>query len=109
MIENKDFIGVEEFVEQFQLNSNLKELFLDIPKLCGQIDIIEKTKARTENIRAKKALEKLENVYSFLCDYGIEKYVSFDLGMVNRINYYTGIILEAILLELIFNFRWRSL
>jgi|BioPla2DNA2_1021312.scaffolds.fasta_scaffold01982_20 ATP phosphoribosyltransferase regulatory subunit len=95
LIENKDFIGVEEFVEQFQLNSNLKELFLDIPKLCGQIDIIEKTKARTENIRAKKALEKLENVYSFLCDYGIEKYVSFDLGMVNRINYYTGIIFRG--------------
>jgi len=95
LIENKDFIGVEEFIEQFQLNPNLKELFLDLPKLCGPIDIIEKTKVRTENSRARRALEKLENVYSILRDYGIEKYVSFDLGMVNRINYYTGIIFRG--------------
>src|SRR5690606_34921858 len=76
-------------------NPNLKELFLDLPKLCGPIDIIEKTKVRTENSRARRALEKLENVYSILRDYGIEKYVSFDLGMVNRINYYTGIIFRG--------------
>ena len=54
MIENKDFIGVEEFVEQFQLNSNLKELFLDIPKLCGQIDIIEKQKLELKILEQRK-------------------------------------------------------
>ena len=95
IIESKDFIGVEELIEQFELDSNLKRLFLDLPKLCGSIDVIEKTKDLTDNPRAKKALEKLENVYSILCDYGVEKYVSFDLGMVNRINYYTGIIFRG--------------
>lgn len=95
LIESKDFIGVEELIEQFELDLNLKQLFLDLPKLCGPIEIIEKTKARTENCRAKAAIEKLENVYSILCDYGVEKYVSFDLGMVNRINYYTGIIFRG--------------
>lgn len=32
--------------------------------------------------------------------YGYEKYVSFDLGMVNHFDYYTGIIFRDILMEL---------
>ena len=30
-----------------------------------------------------------------LCDYGVEKYVSFDLGMLSKYNYYTGIIFKG--------------
>lgn len=95
LIESKDFIGVEEIIEQFEMNSNLKQLFLDLPKLYGSFDIIEKAKKLTDNPRAKKALEKLGKVYDILCDYGVEKYVSFDLGMVSRSNYYTGIIFRG--------------
>ncbi|HHW67244.1 MAG TPA: ATP phosphoribosyltransferase regulatory subunit [Epulopiscium sp.] len=95
LIENKDFIGVEEFIEQFPIASDLKQLFLDLSKLCGSIDVIEKTKNLTNNSRSKEALEKLKRVYEILCDYGVEKYISFDLGMVSRSNYYTGIIFRG--------------
>ena len=30
-----------------------------------------------------------------MCDYGVEKYVSFDLGMLSKYNYYTGIIFKG--------------
>ena len=30
-----------------------------------------------------------------LTDYGVEKYVSFDLGMLSKYNYYTGIIFKG--------------
>ncbi len=30
-----------------------------------------------------------------LCGYGVEKYVSFDLGMLSKYNYYTGVIFKA--------------
>jgi ATP phosphoribosyltransferase regulatory subunit len=95
LIDNKDFIGVEEMIEQYDLEPQLKQLFLDLPKLCGSVEIIEKAKTMTDNKRALRALEKLQNVYDTLCDYGVEKFISFDLGMVNRLNYYTGIIFRG--------------
>ena len=36
-----------------------------------------------------------EKVYQVLCEYGVEKYVSFDLGMLSKYNYYTGIIFKG--------------
>lgn len=34
-------------------------------------------------------------MYRTLVDYGVEKYVSFDLGMLSKYNYYTGIIFKG--------------
>ena len=34
-------------------------------------------------------------MYQALVDYGVEKYVSFDLGMLSKYNYYTGIIFKG--------------
>lgn len=37
----------------------------------------------------------MRKVYTALVNYGYEKYVSFDLSMINRFNYYTGIIFRG--------------
>ena len=47
------------------------------------------------NGRSTKAVERLEKLYEVLCLYGAEKYVSFDLGMLSKYNYYTGVIYKA--------------
>ena len=47
------------------------------------------------NDRSVKAIERLEKLYEVLCCYGVENYVSFDLGMLSKYNYYTGVIYKA--------------
>ena len=37
----------------------------------------------------------MENLYDILVMHGVEKYISFDLSMVNQLNYYTGIIFRG--------------
>jgi ATP phosphoribosyltransferase regulatory subunit len=37
----------------------------------------------------------LLSLYDILCDYRVEKYVSFDLGMLSKYQYYTGIIFKC--------------
>ncbi len=95
LIDNKDYIGLEEAVEEMDIDGTLKELILDLPKLFGSMEVLQKARAKTENHKAINALEKLQNVYEILCAYGVEKYISFDLGMVTRLNYYTGIIFRG--------------
>lgn len=40
-------------------------------------------------------MERLEEIYEILKLYGYEKYISFDFGMVSKIQYYTGVIFQA--------------
>lgn len=42
-----------------------------------------------------QADERLEALYEVLKKYGTEKYVSFDLGLLNQYNYYTGVIFKG--------------
>ena len=44
---------------------------------------------------ARRALERLKKIYGLLACYGYEKYVAFDLGVVSKYRYYTGIIFQA--------------
>lgn len=95
LIERKNMFGVEEIVKVKEMNEKLKDIFMKLPELFGTQDILGYAKKLTTNIRAIKAIERLEILYDILTEYGYEKYVSFDLGMLSKYNYYTGIIFKA--------------
>ena len=63
--------------------------------LSGGVEVIEKAKRLTGNEEARSALERLEQIYQGLKELSCEAYVSFDLGMLSKYNYYTGIIFRA--------------
>ncbi|MCJ7965945.1 ATP phosphoribosyltransferase regulatory subunit [Lachnospiraceae bacterium NSJ-171] len=94
-IENKNFFGVEELLDSKNITSNVKDTFLKLPSLFGSSDVLDKAKELATNEKSLKAIEKLEEVYSILVDYGVADYISFDLGMLSNFNYYTGIIFKA--------------
>ncbi len=95
MLDKKDYIALEEILENTNISENVKKIFIDFPKLVGSIDILKQTKKLITNKRALNAIEKLENLYSIFKEYKIEKYISFDLGMITHLNYYTGIIFRG--------------
>lgn len=94
-IENKNFFGVEELLDSKDITSNVKDTFLKLPSLFGSSDVLDKAKELATSEKSLKAIEKLEEVYSILVDYGVADYISFDLGMLSNFNYYTGIIFKA--------------
>ena len=49
----------------------------------------------TMNKEAVSAVDRLEEIYRILSISGLEKYVSFDLGMLNKYRYYTGVIFRG--------------
>ena len=69
LILNKNYFGLMEYVETLDLSDKIKDVFLRAFGLSSDDDIL-----------------KL---------YGKEQYVSFDLGMLNKHNYYTGIIFKG--------------
>ncbi|MFQ9515398.1 MAG: ATP phosphoribosyltransferase regulatory subunit [Eubacterium sp.] len=94
-IENKNNFGVEELLDSQKITGDLKNAFLKLPQLFGSAEVLEMAKNLTSNNKALKAVERLEKLYAILEDYGVAKYISFDLGMLSNFNYYTGIIFKA--------------
>lgn len=95
LIENKNLFGVESLVSSKDITNELKEVLLQLPKLFGNIENLISAKSMTQNKRALKAIERLEELHEILVTYGYGDYVSFDLGMLSKYNYYTGIIFRA--------------
>lgn len=95
LIENKNYFGVEELLSEQPMGEDLKKLFLKLPELFGDIDQIRLAKSMTTNERALGAIHRLEEVQEILDSYGLGDYVSYDLGMLSKYSYYTGIIFKA--------------
>lgn len=95
LIEKKNMFGVEEIIMGREMKKELKEIFLKLPELFGSLDVLSYAKGLTANGRAIKAIARLEKLYAILAEYGYEKYISYDLGMLSEYNYYTGIIFKA--------------
>lgn len=95
LIENKNFFGVEELLENLGVSKELGQGFIKLPELFGQNEVLDVAKKLTNNEKALMAINRLEKLYEILEDYGVTKYISFDLGMLSDFNYYTGIIFKA--------------
>jgi ATP phosphoribosyltransferase regulatory subunit len=95
LIENKNMFGMEEIIMNKDMSKELEEIFLKLPELFGTLEILEYAKNVTKNPRAIKAINRLEKLYDIMTDYGFDKYISFDLGMLSKYDYYTGIIFKA--------------
>jgi len=95
-ISNKNYFGAEELL---QSNKKLKpekiESFLKITELFGSYEVLEEALELVNNKRSEHAISRLQQLYELLSMYGDEKYVSFDLGLVSKYHYYTGIIFKG--------------
>ncbi len=94
-ISNKNYFATEEILEQLKIKKHLKEVILQITDFFGSIEKMKEAKALVQNLRSKEAICRLERLYGVLLVYGVEKYVTFDLSMLSKYNYYTGVIFKA--------------
>ncbi len=95
MINDKNLFGTQDILDSLKLDNNTKNIFIQMPEMFGGIEKIHEAKSFVSNSRSLKALERLEDIYELLKTKGYDKYVSFDLGMLSKYNYYTGIIFRA--------------
>lgn len=95
LIENKNYFGVEELLEGENISKEKIATFLKLQELFGSVEKLSQARALTENKLAQKAIERLEKIYHILELYGLEKYISFELGMLGRYKYYTGILFKG--------------
>lgn len=95
LIQDKNFFGVEDLLKSQNIDDRIAEVLLKLPQLFGSVEILDKALSLTSNEKAQDAIARLKSLYDILKIYGYEKYISFDLGMLSNLGYYTGIIFKA--------------
>ncbi|MCC8163019.1 MAG: ATP phosphoribosyltransferase regulatory subunit, partial [Lachnospiraceae bacterium] len=95
LISNKNYFGVEEFVANLDLDDAVRRAFIRLPYLYGTSEVFEEAKSLAVNMAGAQAVDRLAELYEILKLYGYERYVSFDLGIVSKYKYYTGILFQA--------------
>lgn len=93
LIANKNFFGVEEEISDCSMNQNLKELFGMLGIIYDNAVSFEEAKTYAADYpRVYKAIRRLEDLDAVLKIYGVDKYVTYEFGMLSSYHYYTGVI-----------------
>jgi len=67
-----------------------------IPFLYGDpVEVSEKARALVQTTKLHDTLDYLMKVYEILTVYGLEKYLVLDLGLINHMDYYSGVIFQG--------------
>lgn len=94
-ISNRNDFGAQELLLSKNITNDRMEALLRVNSLFGSYDILDEALHVANNPRSIQAVERLKQVYELLKLYHVEQYISFDLAMVSKYNYYTGIIFNA--------------
>lgn len=93
---NRNFYGVEERISHCGLNDDLNYLFGLLKNVMLTREKITEAKERAADYpMIYSSLERLEQLEDLLRVYGVDKYVSYEMAMVSRLNYYTGVIFSG--------------
>ena len=95
MINDKNYFGTEDVLDTLKLRNEVKDMISRMPDMFGGMSVLAEAKGYVSNDRSLDAIKRLEEIYDVLSIKGYEKYISFDLGMLSKYNYYTGIIFRA--------------
>ncbi len=91
----KNYFAAENLMNEKGVQEKYKNLLVKVSEFIGSDDALDKAMSEVSNERSINAIKRLKELYKVLTLYQVEKYVSFDLGILSKFNYYTGVIFSA--------------
>lgn len=95
LIANRNYFGVEEVLDNKNVDESIRAAFQALPELMGGVEILDRAAQAAPNTIAKQAISRLQQIQKLLILYGAEEHVVFDLSMSGSYGYYTGVIFRA--------------
>lgn len=94
-ISGKNYFAAQELLLERGVVEPYQSRLLKVADLFGDMCSLSEAKAMADNSRSLAAIDRLEKLYSALGQYSVADYISFDLGMLSKYRYYTGVIFKA--------------
>jgi len=96
LIQSKNMAEIGPFLDELGIDDDLKTAIQSIPLLYGKPEeVIKQARGIIRNEKMEETLKNLTDVVDVLKDYGLVDSVVFNLGLINHMNYYTGIVFQG--------------
>jgi ATP phosphoribosyltransferase regulatory subunit len=96
LIQAKNVVEIGPFLQNLDIDHEVREVIERIPFLYGNpVDVSERTTGIALTEKMQDTLDYLMDVYSILKMYGLEQYIVMDLGLINHMGYYSGVIFQG--------------
>lgn len=95
LITAKDYAGVQRILKNNTPDEKIAKLLERLPFLIGTTELIEDVHSIVNNEKSAEAVAHLKAIYDIMTDYGLEKYIRFDLSLLGDLDYYTGLIFRG--------------
>lgn len=93
-ISKKNLFGASEYMAGAGVDEKYINGIIEVSKLT-RFDELDKALELVDNERSKDAIKQLVELGQYVNEMGYGKFISLDLGMLSKFNYYTGIIFKA--------------
>ena len=94
-ISGKNYFAAQELLQERNVPEPYHSRLLKVADMFGDMCSLTEAKAMVNNSRSLGAIERLDKLYEVLKAYNVAEYISFDLGMLSKYKYYTGVIFKA--------------
>ena len=94
-ISGKNYFAAEDLLKSEGYSREERDLFLRIRDFMETEEDLEAAAASAPSERAGNAIRRLIDVYHVVEAYGLNRYLSFDLSLLSKYHYYTGIIFKG--------------
>lgn len=95
LISSKNPIAAADLLKELNISDEMRDKLLRITDTFADHSMLSELEKDAGNEISKNAIERLSQLFELLKIRGYEKYVSFDLGMLSKYQYYTGIVFKA--------------
>lgn len=99
-VARKDAASIRTVLTQAGVAAGQVDAVTQIPFLIGGTEVFAVARQLTRSKQAIAALDHLEQVVKGLSDCGMGEHVLVDLGEIRDLNYYTGLVFEALVPDL---------
>lgn len=94
-ISGKNYFAAQELLKERDVKEPYNSRLLKIADMFGNMCSLSEAKTMVNNKRSLDAIQRLEKLNEVLKAYGVAEYISFDLGLLSKYKYYTGVVFKV--------------
>lgn len=96
LIQAKNVVELGPFLQQLPIEEQAEKAIEQLPFLYGQLqDVLDRANQIMLTEQMKEVLAYFNELFRILMLYGLEKHVVVDFGLLNHMDYYSGIIFQG--------------
>lgn len=94
-IDSKNYASIATLLAPYGMENAACRALTELPRLFGGGEVLTRALELAPNEQATSTIRYLQRIYDTLCNMGWKENIMLDLGLVQSIDYYTGVVFKG--------------